>query len=72
VTESERGGGIGKKLFERTMFKTLEDNCSGMTWQVLDWNTPAIDFYKRYGASLDSEWINGSLEAEAIRKFKES
>jgi GNAT superfamily N-acetyltransferase len=72
VTESERGGGIGKKLFERTMFKTLEDNCSGMTWQVLDWNTPAIDFYKRYGASLDSKWINGSLEAEAIRKFKES
>jgi GNAT superfamily N-acetyltransferase len=71
VTERERGGGIGKKLFERTMFKTLEDNCSGMTWQVLDWNTPAIDFYKRYGASLDSEWTNGSLEAEAIRKFKE-
>lgn len=70
VTESERGEGIGKKLFERTMFKTLEDNCTGMTWQVLDWNTPAIDFYKRYGAKLDSEWINGSLEAEAIRKLK--
>jgi GNAT superfamily N-acetyltransferase len=72
VTERERGGGIGKKLFERTMFKTLEDNCMGMTWQVLDWNTPAIDFYKRYGAALDAEWINGSLEADAIRKFKDS
>jgi hypothetical protein len=54
------------------MFKTLEDNCMGMTWQVLDWNTPAIDFYKRYGAALDAEWINGSLEADAIRKFKDS
>lgn len=69
VTESERGSGIGKKLFERTMKKTLEDNCTGMTWQVLDWNTPAIDFYKRFNASLDNAWVNCNLEAEAIRKL---
>jgi hypothetical protein len=51
------------------MKKTLEDHCTGMTWQVLDWNTPAIDFYKRFNASLDSAWINCSLESEAIRNL---
>jgi len=70
VTETERGSGIGKKLSERTMKKTLEDNCTGMAWQVLDWNTPAIDFYKRFNASLDSAWINCSLESEAIRNLE--
>ncbi len=69
VTEAERGSGIGKKLFERTMKKTLEDNCTGMTWQVLDWNTAAIDFYRRFNAKLDSEWINCNLESDAIRKL---
>ena len=72
VTESERGSGIGKKLFERTMKKTLEDNCTGMTWQVLDWNTPAVDFYKRFGASFDPAWVNCNLEADAIRKLEKS
>jgi GNAT superfamily N-acetyltransferase len=67
VTESVRGKGIGKALFERTMLKTIEDNCAGMTWQVLDWNEPSINFYKRYGAKLDGEWINGSLERRDIK-----
>lgn len=69
VTETERGSGIGKKLFERTLKKTLEDNCTGMMWQVLDWNTPAIDFYKRFNARLDSEWVNCHIESEEIRKL---
>lgn len=69
VTEHERGQGIGKMLFERTLKKTLEENCTGMTWQVLDWNEPAINFYKKYATSLDEEWINCSLEAEQIRKL---
>ena len=69
VTETERGSGIGKKLFERTMKKTLEDNCTGMTWQVLDWNTPAIAFYERFNATFGSEWINCNLESDAIRKL---
>lgn len=67
VTESMRGKGIGKQLFERTMQKTLEDGCTGMMWQVLEWNQPAIDFYAKYGAKLDAEWTNGSLEQEQIR-----
>lgn len=66
VTESERGRGIGKLLFDKTMEKSLEEKCSGMMWQVLDWNEPAINFYKKYNAKLDGEWINCTLEAAQI------
>jgi GNAT superfamily N-acetyltransferase len=66
VTEKERGGGIGKLLFDRTMQHTLDSKCSGMMWQVLDWNEPAINFYKKYGAKLDGEWINCNLERTQI------
>lgn len=69
VTESVRGKGIGKLLFDRTMAKALEENCTGMMWQVLDWNEPAINFYKKYNAKLDGEWINCHLEADQIRKL---
>lgn len=69
VTEKERGRGLGKVLFERTMQFALEQDCTGMMWQVLDWNEPAINFYKKYGAKLDPEWINGNLEANDIRKY---
>jgi GNAT superfamily N-acetyltransferase len=67
VTEKERGKGAGKLLFNRTMQHALEEKCSGMMWQVLDWNEPAIDFYKKYGSKLDDEWINCTLEADQIR-----
>ncbi|MBT1702700.1 GNAT family N-acetyltransferase [Chryseosolibacter indicus] len=69
VTEKERGRGIGKLLFDRTMQKTLDEGCTGMMWQVLDWNEPAINFYKKYGAKLDGEWINCSLEASQIESL---
>ncbi len=69
VTEKERGKGLGKLLFEHTMKFTVEQNCTGMTWQVLDWNKPAINFYKKYYARLDNEWINGHLEAAQIESF---
>jgi GNAT superfamily N-acetyltransferase len=62
VTEEMRGKGLGKLLFERVLQETREKKFSGMVWQVLDWNEPAIDFYKKYGAKLDQGWINCSLE----------
>jgi GNAT superfamily N-acetyltransferase len=68
VTETERGHGAGKLLFDRTMLKCVEANCTGMMWQVLDWNTPAINFYEKYGAELDSGWINCNLQSEDIKK----
>lgn len=72
VTESERGKGLGKLLFERTMKFSLEKGCTGMMWQVLNWNKAAIDFYKKYNTRLDEEWLNGHLEAAQITSFFES
>jgi len=69
VTESQRGKGAGKMLFDRTMQEALDENCTGMMWQVLEWNEPAINFYKKYGSKLDAEWVNCNLEAEQIKKL---
>lgn len=62
VTENQRGQGIGKILFERTIQVARESDCTGMMWQVLDWNEPAIAFYKKYSAQFDGEWINCHLD----------
>jgi ribosomal protein S18 acetylase RimI-like enzyme len=61
VTEAFRGKGLGKILFDRTLEEAKNQELSGMMWQVLDWNEPAIRFYKKYGAVLDGEWVNCSL-----------
>lgn len=61
VKESHRRKHVGSLLFEATIERAKEINCTQMIWQVLDWNTPAIEFYKKYNAKLDPEWINGQL-----------
>lgn len=68
VTESYRGRGIGKLLFETVLQHAKDKNFNGMNWQVLDWNEPAINFYKKYHADLDPEWLNGSFTKEQILK----
>lgn len=62
VTESYRGNGIGKLLFDGTVKIAKEMECTGMMWQVLDWNTSAVNFYRKYGTSFDDEWINCNLD----------
>ncbi|QEH43725.1 GNAT family N-acetyltransferase [Chitinophaga sp. XS-30] len=62
VTESWRGKGIGKLLFDRLIEEAREKKFSGMVWQVLDWNEPAINFYKKYNAKFDPEWLNVSID----------
>ncbi len=61
VTSEFRGKGIGKLLFDATVQEANTLGVSGMMWQVLDWNEPAINFYKKYGADVSSEWLNCSL-----------
>ncbi|WP_353181970.1 GNAT family N-acetyltransferase [Parapedobacter lycopersici] len=63
VTENRRGSGIGRQLFERTLELCKERQYTGMVWQVLEWNEPAIKFYQKYGAAFDSEWLNASINA---------
>ncbi len=61
VTESYRGKGIGRLLLDRTIAHARTCDYSGMMWQVLDWNEPAIKFYEKYKATFDGEWINVNL-----------
>ena len=64
VTENKRGNGIGSLLFERLLEEMHEKNLNGIVWQVLEWNEPAINFYKRYNATFDPEWLNCTLPGE--------
>jgi ribosomal protein S18 acetylase RimI-like enzyme len=62
VTEEARGKGIGNLLFDALIEEAKEKKFKGIVWQVLDWNEPAINFYKKYNAKFDSEWVNCSIE----------
>ncbi len=66
VTEEMRGRGIGKLIFDRLIQEAVDKGFNGMTWQVLDWNEPAINFYKKYNAPLDGGWLNVSLSKEQV------
>ncbi|SFO16743.1 L-amino acid N-acyltransferase YncA [Chitinophaga sp. YR627] len=62
VTESFRGKRIGHLLFERLFEEVREKKFNGINWQVLEWNEPAIRFYKKLNASFDPEWWNASID----------
>ncbi len=61
VTESSRGKGIGKLLMDRLIIEAKEKNFNRIVWQVLEWNEPAINFYKKYNATFDGEWLNAGI-----------
>lgn len=61
VTENMRGKGIGTMLMDRLIEEAKEKGFKRISWQVLDWNEPAINFYKKYGVSFDNEWVNVSV-----------
>lgn len=69
VTADYRRKGIGKLLFDKVVEKAKNENAGRLTWQVLDWNKPAINFYQQIGASLDSTWWTGKLTREQIQKY---
>ena len=69
VTESMRRHGVGKLLFDAAAKFAKEAGAQQFRWHVLDWNTPAIEFYKKYEASLDPTWITGKLTREQLEKF---
>lgn len=62
VTEKMRGRQIGKLLFDATLEYGKSNQYSGMVFQVLNWNEPAINFYKKYSPKFDHEWLNVSIE----------
>lgn len=62
VTENSRGKGVGKILFDALIEEAKKKKFNAIVWQVLDWNEPAINFYKKYPTKFDAEWLNGCLE----------
>ena len=63
VSEKMRGQGIGKLLFDQLIEECKSKQYGGLVWQVLDWNEPAINFYKKLGnVSFDNEWVNCSVD----------
>ncbi len=69
VTETWRGKGVGKLLFEQMIREAKELGLNGMTWQVLDWNEPAIKFYQKYQSAIGTGWLNGSLSKDQVSNF---
>lgn len=69
VTEQFRQYGIGKKLFDAVVKVSKELNVQRLEWQVLNWNEPAIKFYKKVNSVFDSEWINCKLTREQIQSY---
>ena len=61
VTEAMRGQKVGSQLMDTLIVEAKEKGFNGINWQVLEWNEPAINFYKKYNANFDPEWVNCSI-----------
>jgi len=61
VMEAHRQGGIGQQLFDATLSRAVELDCTLMKWQVLDWNEPALKFYQKNNAVIEKGWWNGKI-----------
>lgn len=70
VKKEYRNQGVAKMFLNEIFEDARKENCKRVRWQVLDWNTDAIEFYKKIGARLDNEWINCDYNHEEIKKFK--
>jgi GNAT superfamily N-acetyltransferase len=69
VQPEYRGLGIGKALLKRVAAIAVEKGCPRLQWEVLDWNTPAIEFYRAMGAEFLDEWRNVRVSGEAIKRL---
>ena len=65
VNEKIRGKGLGKLLFDALIEEARSRKLNGIQWQVLEWNEPAINFYKKYNAAFDGEWLNCAISLPA-------
>lgn len=70
VTEKERNKGYGRLLFNEVIKIAKKEKVRRMEWQVLDWNRPAIEFYKKYNSGFDGEWINCKLAFEQLQAIE--
>ncbi len=69
VTEKYRKTGIGKALYRAIIQQGKDENVRRIEWNVLDWNTPAIDFYKETGAKIMDDWLVAQMDETGIDNF---
>lgn len=69
VDPDHRGKGYGKALLQYLASLALEQNCGRFEWSVLDWNTPAIDFYRSIGSIAMDGWTINRMDHDAMLKF---
>lgn len=69
IREEFRGKGIGKLLMAEVAAIALQEGLSAMRWEVLDWNQPAIDFYKKLGAEFWDDWQEVFLDGDDLRRL---
>ena len=69
VAPAHRGRGIGRMIFRTLARRALNSGCVRMEWSVLNWNTPAIGFYRSLGARAVDDWKLKRLDGEALRSF---
>jgi len=62
VTEKARGRKLGTLLMNALIQEAKNKGFTGITWQVLEWNEPAFNFYRKFNATLDKEWVNATIE----------
>ena len=70
VKEAFRGRGIGQLLFDKVVAESKKFGAKRLEWHVLDWNEPAINFYKKINANLDGEWMLGKLTEEQLDNWE--
>jgi GNAT superfamily N-acetyltransferase len=71
VTEEYRSKGIGKALYNKVLEFGLTSGKKRVEWVVLDWNTPAIEFYKSTGAKMLNDWNLCQMDSQSIQKYLE-
>lgn len=71
VHQDVRGQGIGKALLKEIFQIAISEQCHRVRWQVLDWNTNAIELYKKIGMKISNEWLNCEVQKDAFEKVLE-
>ncbi|PSS58337.1 GNAT family N-acetyltransferase [Pseudomonas sp. BBP2017] len=69
ITPEQRGGGAGKQLLRHIAIEACDNDCGRLEWSVLDWNEPAIQFYRSLGAQAQDEWVRYRLEGDGLKAF---
>lgn len=69
ITPEQRGIGAGRDLLRHLAQEAVANGCGRLEWSVLDWNTPAIDFYKSIGALPQDEWVRYRMAGDALLNF---